>query len=133
MYSERRLSRIAALLTLFTLKIRPSASFSEALDFSVSELPRALQSTEFAQSLIEGVQKNISGIEEIMLQSTKEQSLKKIDPVTRTILEIAIFEIKFSSDAPFQVVINEAIEIAKEYGKDSSPSFVNGILAQIVK
>ena len=60
--------------------------------------------------------------------------LKKtnISKVNLAILKIAIWEIKFQ-ELPFKVAINEAVELAKKYGDDSAPSFVNGVLASVVK
>jgi len=59
----------------------------------------------------------------------------KIDRMSKidlTILRLAVFEIKMDEEIPNKVAINEAVEIAKKYGGDSSPSFINGILAKIV-
>ena len=57
----------------------------------------------------------------------------RIVTVDLAILRIAIFEMLYSDDAPVSVVINEAVEIAKVYGTDDSPMFVNGLLAQVAK
>ena len=51
--------------------------------------------------------------------------------VDLTLLRLAVYEIKFEEDIPTKVAINEAVELAKRYGTDSSPAFVNGVLAKI--
>ena len=58
--------------------------------------------------------------------------LSRISKMDLAILKLAIYEIKFS-DVPYKVSINEAVELAKKYGEDNSKTFVNGILASIVK
>ena len=61
----------------------------------------------------------------------KEWTINRISKINLSILEIAIFEIKYK-EIPYKVVINEAVELAKKYGDDASPVFVNGVLASIV-
>ena len=58
--------------------------------------------------------------------------IERISKMDLSILKLAIYEIKYK-ELPFKVVINEAVELAKKYGEDSSKNFVNGILASIVK
>ena len=58
--------------------------------------------------------------------------MDRISKVDLSILKLAIYEIKYK-EIPFKVVINEAVELAKKYGEDSSKNFVNGILASVVK
>lgn len=59
--------------------------------------------------------------------------VKRMARVDLTILRLAYFEIKFDKDVPVPTAINEAVELAKSYGEENSPSFVNGILAKVVK
>lgn len=61
-----------------------------------------------------------------------EWSIERISKVNISILKIAIYELLYEK-TPYKVVINEAVEIAKKYGEDQSPAFVNGILASVVK
>ena len=55
----------------------------------------------------------------------------RMGKVDLTLLRLAVYEIKFEEDIPTKVAINEAVELAKRYGTDSSPAFVNGVLAKI--
>lgn len=57
---------------------------------------------------------------------------RRMGKVELTILRLALFEMKYDEDVPEKVAINEAVELAKEFGGDDSPSFVNGILARLV-
>ncbi len=70
-------------------------------------------------------------IDVILAEASSGWKLNRMGKVDLTILRLAIFEIKFDEDVPTKVAINEAIEIAKIYGGDSSSSFVNGILAKL--
>ncbi|MHC4639566.1 MAG: transcription antitermination protein NusB, partial [Planctomycetota bacterium] len=56
-----------------------------------------------------------------------------LSPVDKSILRLAVYQLKFCPDIPPRVVINEAIELAKRFGSDKSPSFVNGVLDAIFK
>ncbi len=80
-----------------------------------------------------GIQKNASEIEELIKANLKENwKIDRISKIDLSILKLAIYEIKYTQ-IPFKVAINEAVELAKKYGEDASKTFVNGILASIVK
>ena len=80
-----------------------------------------------------GVNENLEEITELIKKNLKQDwKIERISKVTLAILKLAIYEIVYAK-IPFKVVINEAVELAKKYGEDSSSAFVNGILASIVK
>lgn len=88
---------------------------------------------EYIRNVLKGVIDNKEEIKKIIEKYLKaEWSLERISIVNLAILEIAIYELNYE-DTPYKVVINEAVELAKKYGEDSSKAFVNGILASIVK
>jgi len=72
-------------------------------------------------------------IDKIIEEAAPEFPIDKINKVDLAILRLAIYELKVSNNEPPKVIIDEAIELAKEYGGDSSPSFVNGALGKVVK
>lgn len=74
----------------------------------------------------------IPDIDELLSSVTEGWKLKRIGRVEHAILRIAVYEIKFDDSIPDKVAINEAVEIAKKFGGDESPAFVNGILAKLV-
>ncbi len=83
--------------------------------------------------VIFGIQENkdeIVGQIETNLKS--DWKLERISKIDLAILKLAIYELKYT-EIPFKVVINEAVELAKKYGEDSSKNFVNGVLASVVK
>lgn len=75
---------------------------------------------------------NIEDIDTIISSNTKNWTIQRMNLVDVCILRVAIYEINYDDEIPTTVAINEAIEIAKKYGGDTSPSFINGILANIV-
>ena len=80
-----------------------------------------------------GVENNLNKItSEIEKNLKQDWKIERISKVTLAILKLAIYEILYAN-IPFKVVINEAVELAKKYGEDTSPQFVNGILASVVK
>lgn len=80
-----------------------------------------------------GIQKNIEEIKELIEKNLKEKwTIERISKIDVSILKLAIYEILYS-EVPYKVAINEAIELAKKYGDESSKKFINGILASIVK
>ena len=82
----------------------------------------------YALELLRGVMRNVDRIDTLIRKSASNWRIERIASTDRNILRIAICEMLFSADAPDQVVINEAVEIAKRYGTEESSSFVNGVL-----
>ena len=91
------------------------------------------ESKDYIKDAILGIEKNkeeiINNIEKNLKEDWKIERISKID---LAILKLAVYEIKYKN-IPFKVVINEAVELAKKYGENSSKNFINGILASIVK
>ena len=71
-------------------------------------------------------------LDEIISEVSVGWKLERMSKIDLTILRLAVYEVKMDEEIPNKVAINEAVEIAKKYGGDSSPSFINGILAKIV-
>ena len=74
----------------------------------------------------------MSEIDEIITNNSKKWKKERISKVDIAILRLAIYEIYFSQEVPNSVAINEAVELAKEFGTEQSPAFINGILGNIV-
>jgi len=86
---------------------------------------------EFALALLAGVTEKEADIRQMVEQHAPEWSLERMDPISRCVLLVGAYELLFANDAPPAVVMNEAIEIAKEYGMAESGKFVNGVLNAI--
>ncbi len=85
----------------------------------------------YAERLAAGVVQNISKIDSELTCASEHWSISRMSRVDRGILRVAGYEILFLEDVPHSVAINEAIEIAKRFGSDESPSFINGVLDKL--
>ncbi len=131
--SQRHIARIVVMQTIFSIFHRPKIDRNEALSYSISQMPRDLKKNDFPQMLLEGIFRFEEQIKNKIKEFSSDKSLEKIDPLTMAILYIGTFELCFDeSKQPPAVIINEAIELAKEYGKDTSSSLVNAILSKMV-
>ena len=91
------------------------------------------EEVEYINEVYNGIKENKEEIESLISSNLKEKwTMDRISKIDFAILEVAIFELIYSK-LPYKVVINEAVELAKKYGEDSSKSFINGILGSIVK
>lgn len=128
MPSRRRLARVAAMQAVFEMQVRetdPAVSLAQnILEFGGSGHVDA----SFAEHLLVGVRKEWSAMREAIEAHAPEWPLDRMDSITRSILMIGAFELLYAKDAPPAVVMNEAIDIAREYGSDESAKFVNGVL-----
>lgn len=85
----------------------------------------------YLQNICEGVAQKYTEISEFVNNSLKGYSLDKLHKADRNILLVAVYELKWT-DTPPKVVVNEAVELAKKYGTDKSPAFINGVLSGIL-
>ena len=80
-----------------------------------------------------GIYKNQEGIDNLIEGSAPQFPIKKIAKIDVAILRLAIYELYVAKNVPFKVVIDEAVELAKEFGSENSSSFINGVLGTIHK
>lgn len=85
----------------------------------------------FIKEIYEGTLENREGIDELISEFTVGWKVDRLAFLDRNILRMAIYEMLYYDDTPAEVVMNEAIELAKDYGTDNAPEFVNGILDRI--
>lgn len=88
---------------------------------------------QFCEQLVRGVVQEQAAIDEIIASHAKNWKIERMMSVDRNILRMAVYEIRFCADIPNKVAINEAIELAKVFGSDDSPKFINGILDKVLK
>jgi N utilization substance protein B len=89
------------------------------------------EDADFARGLVGGVVENQEQIDEHIRRFAPAWPLEQIPVVDRNILRLAIFEILLDNSVPVKVAINEAVELAKKFGSDSSSRFVNGVLGSV--
>lgn len=88
---------------------------------------------QYILEVTKGIQENSEVIEKKIIDNLKKDwKIERISKVNLSLLKLAIYEILFAK-TPYKVAINEVVEIAKKYGDDTSPNFINGILASVVK
>jgi len=80
-----------------------------------------------------GTWENLAQCDELIVASTIKWQFKRLSSVDKSILRLAVYQLKFCLDIPPKVVINEAIELAKKFGSDKSSAFVNGVLDAVLK
>lgn len=101
--------------------------------FLESKLIQEKEVKEYVQDIVYGIKNNEAEIlQQISQELSEKWELSRLSKVSIAILKLAIYEILYKK-LPYKVVINEAIELAKSYGDDNAPSFINGVLASVVK
>ena len=91
------------------------------------------ETKQYIKTTILGIEENINSIESKIYENLKKDlKLDRISKVKLVLLKLAIYEILYT-EVPYKVAINEVIELSKKYGDETSPNFINGILASIVK
>lgn len=128
----RRKARMAVLQALYEVDVANHPA-GDALDSRLAEqqLPPAVEG--FARRLMAGILSHRHRLNELIARHAPEWPLDQMAVVDRNILRIAIFELSDAElDTPAKVAINEAVEMAKVFGSDSSPRFVNGVLGALL-
>lgn len=102
-----------------------------SLENRLAESPLEDNLSEFSRAIIFGVVPLIDKLDQLIAQHAPEWPLDQVAVIDRNILRIAIWEFAVAECTPLKVAINEAIELAKIYGSDSTPRFVNGVLGSL--
>ncbi len=126
----RRRARAVVLQTLFEVDMAEHDP-KRVLQQRVADSGTEDDGVEFAEHLVEGVLDNLSEIDPVISEIAPEWPLEQMSPIDRNILRIAVFEMTFDPAIPTKVAINEAVELAKLFGSDSSRRFVNGALGTL--
>ncbi len=134
MASNRHLGRIIALQTLYEFEFREqcedaTVTLDNVLERSIERYKDTVDDTDFIKQLVHGVCDKKTELDAILQPIAPEWPIEQIARVDRSILRMAIYELKESGDiVPPKVAINEAVELAKAFGSDNSSKFVNGVL-----
>ncbi|MFT5281028.1 MAG: N utilization substance protein B [Flavobacteriaceae bacterium] len=135
--ANRHLSRSIALQTIFEwdFKGMPQDGVTEILARNITEFAPGLEDVDFIETIMNLVVAKRTVVEEIIEKAAPDWPLAKINAVDRSILRLGLTELLFGdySDVPPKVAINEAIELAKTFGGDSSGRFINGVLGAVYR
>ena len=127
----RHRARIVALQALYEIDIThhaPDTVLHQRLAYK--PLPQA--GRDFARDLVLGILEHQADLDALIRDNAPEWPLDQVAVIDRNILRMAIFEFVVEGNTPVKVAINEAVELAKLFGSDSSGRFVNGVLGAIV-
>ena len=130
MAGQRRKARIVALKALYELDTVAHEP-QDILARLVEEAAAPPEVEAFARELVTGVLEHREEIDEVIRQKAPAWPLEQVAVVDRNILRLAIFEILLDNMVPVRAAINEAVELAKAFGGESSPKFVNGVLGAV--
>ena len=121
---------------LYSLEIQKNekSEYSEQIEMFLNEqeINQEKAKTYINQTIL-GINENEEEILKLISQNLKEKwDISRVSKINITLLKLATYEIVYT-ELPYKVVVNEVVEIAKKYGDENSPSFINGILANIIK
>lgn len=135
--ASRHLSRSVAMQSLYEWDFlgMPKEQLEIIAEKNIEEFGKGLESNDFIWALVYGVQDKIESIDKIIEKTAPEWPINQINILDRNILRIGIFELLYEKvdEVPPKVAINESIELAKNFGGESSRKFVNGVLGTIYR
>ena len=130
---NRSQTRELAFKLLYQIEIQKEINDEDMQLFFENNNITSEEAKKYITDIVNGTSKNSEEILELIRNNLKKDwNLERISKVNLALLKLAIYEIQYK-EIPFKVAINEAVELAKTYGEESSPVFINGILASIVK
>ncbi len=135
--ASRHLSRSIAMQSLYEWDFngREDKDLSPTTERNIKEFGSGLEEVDFIWDIVSGVKKNLKVIDEIIVKTAPEWPLEQINILDKNILRVGIYELLFGDkkSVPPKVAINEAIELAKNFGGENSRKFVNGVLGTVFK
>lgn len=128
---KRHTGRRLAMQVLYQLGVG-KVSFDEAYDSAISSGESTVEAQGFARPLAEGAWTHHDELDKRIAEHAKDWDVNRLAWVDRSILRLALYEIFYCPQTPRPVVIDEALELAKRYGGEDSPKFINGILGAAI-
>ena len=133
--SNRHLARALALQSLYEWDFHhlSAEKAQEIIDRNLDEFAPELDEKPFARALLKGIMDHHADIDQAITTFAPDWPIERITTVDRNVLRIGIYELIFDDQIPSKVAINEAIELAKTFGGESSGKFVNGVLGAVYR
>lgn len=130
---SRREIREQIFKILFRVEFHEREDMPEQLQLFMEELGKEEnKDTRYIQEKYGNILERIGELDAMVNQVAQGWKTSRMGKADLAIIRLAVYEMKFEEDVPEGVAINEAVELAKSYGTDDSPSFVNGVLAKLV-
>ena len=126
----RTRGREAALQILYAVDLAGD-SYEQAERLHWAHLAASVEGKDFAESVIASVSAHAQEIDAVIRKVSEHWRLERMPRVDRNILRLGVCELMFMPDVPRRVTLNEAVELAKRYGGEGSPGFVNGVLDRV--
>ncbi|SMB94868.1 NusB antitermination factor [Desulfonispora thiosulfatigenes DSM 11270] len=127
---KRRVAREKSLQALYQVDVTKE-NIQEVITQRLEDETIDEKAKEFIVNIIEGTVAHTEEIDKIIKNYAVDWTIERMSIVDRNILRIAIYEMNYSKMTPIKVILNEAIELAKIFGSDKSPKFINGVLGKI--
>ena len=135
--ASRHLSRSIAMQSLYEWDFsgKVSEDLNKIIEKNVKNFGPGLENSEFVWELIQGTTENLAQIDKIIEKAAPEWPIDQITIIDRNILRLGLYELLYGNKdkVPPKVAINEAIELAKTFGGESSGKFINGVLGTVFK
>lgn len=128
----RTRARALALQVLYEVDVANHVP-GEVFQARLEETPLSDELAEFARQIIFGILPIAHELDQLIAKYAPEWPLDQIAAIDRNILRMSLWEFAVSHETPIKVAINEAVELAKQYGSDSAPRFVNGVLGSLAE
>lgn len=130
----RRECREHLMIMLFQREFHNAEELPEQVDYYLDNIiaPKS-DDVAYIRNKYEKASEYIGEIDAMLEEVSEGWKVKRMGKVDLSIMRLAVYEMKYDEEIPVRVAINEAVEIAKKYGQDNSPSFVNGILAKVAE
>jgi len=132
MVKARRQAREIALQALYEIDCSGHAA-EQTLNHLIEDENAPADASVFATAIVSGVLNACETLDKIIAKHAPEYPVDQLAVVDRNILRIALYELQFNSDVPIKVAVNEAVELAKTFGSDTAPRFVNGVLGAFLQ
>ena len=130
---KRSVARECALKVLYQIEMTSRTPEVALSSFWEQEEEHAEEVRDFAAKIVLGIYAHLTDIDEKLGEYATNWQLNRMAVIDRNVLRMGLYELKFNSDIPPKVAINEAVELAKKYGDHDSSKFVNGILDKVHK
>jgi transcription antitermination protein NusB len=134
--ATRHLARTIVMQSLYEWDFyEHKTDLAEILERNLNEFGPGIDEPDFAWRIVKGVIEHIKEIDELIKRVAPEWPINQIAIIDRNVLRIGLYELMYAdrNEVPPKVAINEAIEIAKNYGGQNSPKFINGVLGTVFR
>ncbi len=127
----RRALREQIFMMLFRVEFHDTEEMTEQVDLFDEAEECSEKDKEYILTKFNNILEKIDEIDAAINEVSKGWKTKRMGKVDLTLIRLAVYEMKYEEDIPVKVAINEAVELAKQYGTEESPAFVNGVLAKL--